>query len=98
VPIKRLHTRQQLAVVAAGYQDLGVRADGGLQDRERTGCEFVFFDLRDFVFAAGRGQWVEVVELDAVSSEGRMGERRVEDGRTYVSSLRGLLSRSLELG
>lgn len=28
-------------------------ADGGLEDREGPGREFVFFDLRDFVFAAG---------------------------------------------
>lgn len=49
--IEGLDARQQLAVVAARDEHLGVRAHGGLEDGERAGCEFVFFQLGDLVFA-----------------------------------------------
>jgi hypothetical protein len=51
MPIERLDSRQQLAVVAAGDQNLGVRAHGGLEDGEGTGGEFMFFELRDLELA-----------------------------------------------
>lgn len=50
--VKRLYAGEQLAVVAAGNEDLGARADSGLQDGERTGSELVLLDLGDFILAA----------------------------------------------
>ena len=58
MPIEGLDPREQLAVVAAGDEHLRVRADGRLQDRERAGSEFVFFELSDFIFA--NGKWEEM--------------------------------------
>lgn len=52
--VEGLDTRKELAVVAAGDQDLGVRADGRLEDGEGAGGELMFFELRDFVLAGGR--------------------------------------------
>ena len=59
VPVKGLDAREQLAVVAAGDEHLRVRPDGRLQDRERAGGEFVFFELGDFVFSVifGSGEY-----------------------------------------
>lgn len=51
VAVKSLDARQQLAVVAARDEDLGVRAHGGLEDGERTGCEFMLLEGRDFELA-----------------------------------------------
>lgn len=51
VAIEGLDARQQLAVVAARDEHLGVGTHGGLEDGERAGCEFVFFELGDLVFA-----------------------------------------------
>ena len=51
--IESLDTCEQLAVVAAGDQDLGVRADGGLEDRERAGGELVLLELGDFELTVG---------------------------------------------
>lgn len=48
--VKGLDTGQQLAVVTAGDQHLGVCAGGGLQERERAGGELVLFDLSDLIF------------------------------------------------
>ena len=53
MPIERLDARQQLAVVAAGDQDLCVAAHGRLQDRQGPGRELVLFQEGDFVLAAG---------------------------------------------
>ncbi len=53
MPIEGFHAGQEFAVVAAGDEDLGVGADGGLEDREGAGGELVFFELGDFVFAGG---------------------------------------------
>ena len=50
VAIERLHPRQQLPVIAAGYQHLRVGGDGGLEDAEGTGAELVFFELGNLVF------------------------------------------------
>ena len=50
VAIKSLDTRQQLAVVAARNQDLGVGARGGLQEREGAGAELMLFDEGDLIF------------------------------------------------
>lgn len=50
VAIKSLDTRQQLAVVAAGDQDLGVGARGGQQERQGAGAELMRLDERDLIF------------------------------------------------
>lgn len=64
--IEGLDAGEELAVVADGDEDLGVRAHGGLEDGEGAGGEFVFFELGDFVFpvlltrvrnGACRGSW-----------------------------------------
>lgn len=47
--IESLDTAEHLAVVAQRDEDLGMVAHGGLEDREWTGGEFVFFELGDFV-------------------------------------------------
>ena len=54
VTVERLDTGEELAVVAAGNQDLCARADGGLQDGKRSGGELVLLDLGDLVLAAGQ--------------------------------------------
>lgn len=41
VPVKCFHASQQLPVVADRDEDLGVAADGGLEDREGAGGEFI---------------------------------------------------------
>lgn len=51
VSVKSLDTGQQLAVVSAGDQDLGVSAGGGLQERQRTGGELVLLDESDLIFS-----------------------------------------------
>jgi hypothetical protein len=43
--VECLDTCENLAVVSARDQDLGARADGGLEDGEGTGCELVLLDL-----------------------------------------------------
>lgn len=50
VSVKSLDTGQQLAVVSAGNQDLGVCAGGGLKDRQRTGGELVLLNESDLIF------------------------------------------------
>lgn len=50
VSIEGLYPRQQLSVIPAGDQDLGVGAGGGLQDRKRPGGKLMFFDDGDFIF------------------------------------------------
>ncbi len=60
MPIEGLDSRQQFAIVAARYKDLGVGADGGLKDGQGTRGHFVFFQLRDLIFAgsvAGQYMW-----------------------------------------
>ena len=52
--VEGLDAGKQLAVVAAGNQDLCARADGGLQDGKRSGGELVLLDLGDLVLAAGQ--------------------------------------------
>jgi hypothetical protein len=43
--VECLHACENLAVVSARDQDLGARADGGLEDGEGTGSELVLLDL-----------------------------------------------------
>ena len=50
--VESLDAGEDLAVVAAGDQDLCARADGGLEDGEGTGGELVLLDLGDFVLTA----------------------------------------------
>ena len=47
--VKGLDTREQLAVVSTRDEDLVVVPDGGLEDGEWPGGEFVLLDLCDFV-------------------------------------------------
>ena len=51
VSVKGLDTGQELAVVSAGDQDLGVRAGGGLQEGQRAGGELVLLDESDLIFS-----------------------------------------------
>lgn len=51
MPVECLHASEQLSVVSARNQDLGVGSDGGLEDRERAGGKFMLFELGDFVFS-----------------------------------------------
>lgn len=53
VSVKSLDTGQQLAVVSAGNQDLGVCAGGGLEERQGTGGELVLLDESDLIFTFG---------------------------------------------
>jgi hypothetical protein len=48
--VEGFHAGEDLAVVSARDQDLGARADGGLEDGERAGSELMLFHLSDFVF------------------------------------------------
>lgn len=50
VSVKSLDTGQQLAVVSAGNQDLGVCAGGGLEERQGTGGELVLLNQSDLIF------------------------------------------------
>lgn len=49
--IKCFHSCKQLAVVAAGYEDLGMGAHGGLEDREGARGHLMLFQLCDFILA-----------------------------------------------
>lgn len=51
MPVEGLDARKELPVVATRDEDLGAVAHGGLKDGEGTGCQLVFFDLGDLVFA-----------------------------------------------
>ena len=51
MPVEGFYTCEQFAVVAAGDEDLGVRAGGGHEDGEGTGGELVGFEEGDFVFS-----------------------------------------------
>jgi hypothetical protein len=50
VAVESLHASQQATVATASDQDLSVCARGGLEERERAGCELMFFDKGDLVF------------------------------------------------
>lgn len=50
VSVKGLDTGQELAVVSARNQNLGVGAGGGLQERQRAGSELVLFNESDLIF------------------------------------------------
>ena len=54
VSVKGLDTGQELAVVPARDQDLGVGAGGGLQERQRAGGELVLLDESDLIFPDAR--------------------------------------------
>lgn len=43
MPVEGFDSRQELAVVATRDENLGVRTDSGLKDRQGPGGEFVFF-------------------------------------------------------
>ena len=51
MPVERLDAREHFAVIPTRDQDLCVGTDGGLKDREGSGGEFVFLELRDFVLS-----------------------------------------------
>ncbi len=84
MPIEGLDTREQLSVVAAGDEDLGVGFHSRLEDRERAGCKFVLFELGDLKLTVNR---TLACGLFGMSSMGKV--------ETYVSSLRGLARSSL---
>lgn len=50
VSVKGLDAGQELAIVSAGDQHLGVVAAGGRQEGERTGGELVLLDKSDLIF------------------------------------------------
>jgi hypothetical protein len=58
VAVEGLDAREDLDIVAHAYEDLLVVADGGLDDGEGAGGEFVLFELGDFVFAGEKGELV----------------------------------------
>lgn len=49
--IKGLNPGEQLAIVTAGYEDLRMRSNSGLKNREGPRSEFMLFKLGDFVLA-----------------------------------------------
>jgi hypothetical protein len=51
VAVECFDTGEDFAVVSARNQDLGARANGGLEDREGPSCELVLLDLCDFILA-----------------------------------------------
>lgn len=53
--VKSLDTGEYLAVVSARDKDLCSRADGSLEDGERTGGELMLLDLGNFILA-GKSQ------------------------------------------
>jgi hypothetical protein len=50
--IKGFDSGEKFAIVATGNQDLGMRSNGGLKDRQRTGGELMFLQKLDLVFTA----------------------------------------------
>lgn len=48
--IEGLDSREQLAVIPAGNQDLSVCTGGSLEDGERTSGQLVRLEYTDFVF------------------------------------------------
>ena len=52
--VECLDAGEDLAVVAAGNQDLCARADCGLEDGQGSGGELVLLDLSDLILAAQR--------------------------------------------
>lgn len=54
MPIERLDAGEELAVVAARDQDLGVRAHSGLEDGERAASELMLLEGGDFELAGGK--------------------------------------------
>lgn len=54
VAVEGLDARQQLAIVPARDQHLGVCARGGLEEREGARGELVFLDERDLIFTGWR--------------------------------------------
>lgn len=72
VSVKSLDTGQQLAVVSAGNQDLGVCAGGGLEKRQGTGGELVLLNESDLIFSELALRLVEKV-LNLGFGSGRHG-------------------------
>ena len=52
--VECLDAGEDLAVVAAGNQDLCARADGGLENGQGPSGELVLLDLSDLILAAQR--------------------------------------------
>ena len=50
--IEGLDPGEQFAVVAAGYENLRMRSDGGLENREGPRGEFMLFELGDLILAS----------------------------------------------
>ena len=94
VSVERLDASEQATVATAGDQDLGVCACGGLEEREGASCELMFLNEGDLVFTRWgvRGCRYMRPETAWIYPRERV---RCKMERTYVSSLLGLLSRSL---
>ena len=83
MPIERLDSTEELAVVATRNEDLSVIPDCGLQQRKRSRAELVCFEDRYLVFARRFDLATKVI----LAVE--------ETYSTYLSSLRGLPINSL---
>jgi hypothetical protein len=51
VTVERFDAGEDFAVVSARDQDLGARADGGLEDREGSSGELMLLNLSNFILA-----------------------------------------------
>jgi hypothetical protein len=71
VAVEGFDAGEELAVIAARDEDLGVGAGGGLKDGQRAGGEFVGFEQGDFVFSGAR--WLDVDEGVVMGCEARDG-------------------------
>lgn len=54
MPVEGLYPCQELAIIATGNEDLGMRTDGCLEDRERSGGELMLLEQRDLIFSTER--------------------------------------------
>lgn len=62
--VEGLDTGEDLAVVAAGDQDLGAGTDCGLENGEGTGGELMLLDLGDFILSQlGSGLGEQFLDL-----------------------------------
>jgi hypothetical protein len=76
VTVEGLDAREDFAVVAARDQDLRARANGGLEDGQRSSGKLMLLDLRDFVFSMQQSE-----------PECYMGDGKLVDVRQLLSRL-----------
>lgn len=78
VSVESLDARQELAVVSDGDEDLGVAADGGLEDGEGSGAELVLLELGDLVLGelvTRLGEKLPALRMSASRSFLQLGNR-----------------------